>query len=226
HIIAANIDQALLVITVNFPRLNIEFVDRFLVAAEAYKIPVRIIINKQDLCSKEDLILVQKIEYIYTKIGYNVTLISVKENKNIDVVKKLIDNKISLLSGNSGVGKSSLINALNDGLDLRVGEISDYHNKGKHTTTFSEMIEITSDSYIIDTPGLKGFGFVDLKREEIYHYFPEIFSTSSVCKFANCTHIHEPKCAVLDAVDCGQISASRYQSYLKIMSTSDDAKYR
>ncbi len=226
HIVAANIDQAFLIFTVDFPRTSLEFVDRFLVSAEAYKIPVTIVIHKMDLYDEKQLEQVQNVEDIYTKIGYNVIKSSLKQKYDIDNIKQLLNNKITLFSGNSGVGKSSLMNALSPEVNARVGEISDYHNKGKHTTTFSEMFEIAPNTYIVDTPGIKGFGLIDIAPEELYHFFPEIFAESKHCKFANCTHVHEPGCAVQQAVDEGRISAHRYISYLKMLEGDDEEKYR
>ncbi len=226
HIVAANIDQAFLIFTLDFPRTSLEFVDRFLVSAEAYKIPVTIVVHKMDLYDKTQLEQVRYVEEIYTKVGYRVIKTSVTSPDDINSVKLLLLNKITLFSGNSGVGKSSLMNALCPGLEARVGEISGYHNKGKHTTTFSEMFEIAPGSYIVDTPGIKGFGLVDIKPEELYHFFPEIFAASHRCKFANCTHVHEPGCAVQQAVDDGEISEQRYISYLKMLEGDEEEKYR
>jgi ribosome biogenesis GTPase len=226
HIVAANIDQAFLIFTLNFPRTSLEFVDRFLVSAEAYKIPVIIVINKMDLYDEAQLEEVKKVEEIYHKIGYSVVKTSIKQKNSIDNIKSLLTNKITLFSGNSGVGKSSLMNVLNPELEVRVGEISDYHNKGKHTTTFSEMFEVAPNTYIVDTPGIKGFGLVDIELEELYHFFPEIFAVSHNCKFANCTHVHEPDCAVRSAIEEGKVSGQRYTSYLKMLEGDEDEKYR
>jgi ribosome biogenesis GTPase len=226
HIVAANIDQAFLIFTLDFPRTSLEFLDRFLVSAEAYKIPVTIVINKMDLYNENQLEEVERIEKIYTEIGYRVLKISAKEKADIEIVNSLIINKLTLFSGNSGVGKSSLMNALCPNLNIRVGEISDYHNKGKHTTTFSEMFELVPNTYIVDTPGIKGFGLVDIESEELSHFFPEIFAASKGCKFANCTHVHEPSCAVRTAVDEGKISENRYISYLKMLEGDEEEKYR
>jgi len=226
HIVAANLDHAFLIFTLNFPRTSLEFVDRFLVSAEAYKIPATIVINKMDLYNETQLENVKKVEEVYTKIGYRVIKTSVKQKDNISDIKNILSNKITLFSGSSGVGKSSLINALNSGLEARVGEISDYHNKGKHTTTFSEMFEVSPNTYIVDTPGIKGFGLVDINPNELYHFFPEIFAASHGCKFANCTHVHEPGCAVQQAVSEGNVSRQRYNSYLKMLEGDEEEKYR
>ena len=226
HIVAANIDHAFLIFTLDFPRTSLEFLDRFLVSAEAYKIPATIVINKMDLYNEAQLENVKKTEEIYTKIGYRVVKTSIKQKDSINNIKSLLINKLTLFSGNSGVGKSSLINALSSGIEARVGEISDYHNKGKHTTTFSEMFEVLPNTYIVDTPGIKGFGLVDIKPEELYHFFPEIFAVSHSCKFANCTHVHEPHCAVQQAVAENKISELRYISYLKMLKGDEEEKYR
>jgi ribosome biogenesis GTPase len=224
HIVAANVDQAFLVVTVDFPRTSMEFIDRFLVSAEAYKIPVSIIVNKMDLYGEKHLQEVTRLTEIYSAIGYQTLKTSIKVKDNITHIKLLLTNKVTLFSGNSGVGKSSLINALNPQLKLRVGEISEYHNKGRHTTTFSEMLEVEKGSYVVDTPGIKGFGLVDIDTCELSHYFNEIFAASKKCKFNSCTHVHEPGCAVQQSVEKGGISQSRYISYLKML--EGDEKYR
>ncbi|MDR3367154.1 MAG: ribosome small subunit-dependent GTPase A [Prevotellaceae bacterium] len=224
HIVAANIDQAFLVVTVDFPRTSMEFIDRFLISAEAYKIPVSLVINKMDLYDEERLQEAAHLAETYSAIGYQTLKISIKVKDDINLIKSLLYNKITLFSGNSGVGKSSLINALNPQLNLRVGEISEFHNKGKHTTTFSEMLEVEAGSYVVDTPGIKGFGLVDINPNELSHYFKEIFAASRTCKFNGCTHVHEPGCAVRQAVESGSVSQSRYISYLKML--EGDEKYR
>ena len=226
HIVAANLDQAFLIFTLDFQRVSLEFLDRFLVSAEAYKIPATIVINKMDLYGEAQLKEVREVEKIYSKIGYTVIKTSVEQKDTITALKSLLDNKITLFSGNSGVGKSSLMNTLSPGLEARVGEISDYHKKGKHTTTFSEMFEVAPNTYIVDTPGIKGFGLVDINPNELYHFFPEIFAASHSCKFANCTHVHEPGCAVQQAVSEGGVSEQRYISYLKMLEGGEDEKYR
>ena len=225
HIIASNLDQAFLIITPFFPRVPNEFTDRYLVTAEAYHIPVCLIFNKTDLIIddlKEELD--DKIQ-IYRSIQYPCYEISVKTGKNIDVLRALMHNKITLISGYSGVGKSSLINKLIPGLNLKTGDISTYHLQGKHTTAFAEMFELPSGGSVIDTPGIRGFGIVELEKNELGHYFPEIFSISKNCQYYNCTHTHEPGCAVKNATEEGGISPSRYRSYLNIY-FDNDSKYR
>ncbi|MDR1582208.1 MAG: ribosome small subunit-dependent GTPase A [Prevotellaceae bacterium] len=225
HILAANIDKAFLVVTLTQPETRYEFIDRFLVTAEAYKILVWIVINKIDLLNTNEL--QQELEYfkyIYSSAGYTILEVSVLKNINIDRIKSEISNKISLFSGNSGVGKSAIINSLSPDMKLKTGEISKAHNKGMHTTTFYEMFEI-GNGFVIDSPGIKGFGLIDIDKSEVYHFFPEIFRVSSGCKFGMCSHTHEPGCAVKAAVESGEISESRYLSYLKIFEGNDE-KYR
>jgi len=226
HILAANIDLALLIVTVKSPTTNTTFIDRFLATAEAYRIPAHILINKVDLYDAEDLEYMEAIIKLYSSIGYPCTVISAKKNIGIDQLSNLMQGKISLLSGNSGVGKSTLINAIDPMYNARTGDISESHHKGMHTTTFSEMFELTNGGYLIDTPGIKGFGTIDMKAEEVGHYFKEIFATSQDCRFNNCSHTHEPGCAVLEAVKEHLISESRYTSYLSILNDEDDGKYR
>lgn len=225
HVIAANLDQALLVVTLIFPETSYQFIDRFLAAAEAYRIPVKIVLNKIDLYSDTLQTEIDNLKYLYESLGYPVICTSVTNNINIDVLRTEMEGKVSLLSGNSGVGKSSLVNAVFPQFQLRTGAISDYHNKGKHTTTFAEMVELPNNTYIIDTPGIKGFGMVNMEREEIYHYFREIFRHSKDCQFHNCLHVSEPKCAVRKAVDDAKISNSRYISYISIIE-DENSKYR
>jgi ribosome biogenesis GTPase len=224
HIVAANIDQAFLVVTVDFPPTSMEFIDRFLVSAEAYNVPAAIVINKMDLYSEEHAQEVERLEKAYGAIGYQALKTSTKVKDDVSMLKSLLAGKITLFSGNSGVGKSSLINALNPQLGLRVGEISEYHNKGRHTTTFSELFEVDKGSYVVDTPGIKGFGLVDIGPNELSHYFTEIFAASKKCKFTSCTHVHEPGCAVQKAVAEGSVSQNRYISYLKMLEGGE--KYR
>lgn len=226
HILAANIDLALLCITVRFPQTTTVFIDRFLVTAEAYSVPVCLIFNKTDLYDEEDTEYMDALIHLYSVVGYRCLKTSVVENKGIEEVRSLTNGKITLLAGHSGVGKSSLVNELQKGAVQKVGKISDYHNKGTHTTTFSEMIELENGGFIIDTPGIKGFGTIDMGVSEISHYFPEIFRFSSNCKYYNCLHINEPECAVLKAMEDHYISESRYHSYLNILQDADGNKYR
>ncbi len=225
HLIASNVDQAFLMFTLNFPETQLEFVDRFLVTSEAYHIPVIIIINKIDLYDPPSLEKLNSIMEIYQNAGYRCYETSVKKRINIDIIKDLMKDRISVIAGNSGVGKSALINAINKNLNLKVEEISSYHKKGKHTTTFAEMFELEDGGYIIDTPGIKGFGLIDFEENEISLFFPEIFKISKDCQFYNCSHTHEPKCAVKKAVEDGTIGLSRYKSYVNILDT-DESKYR
>lgn len=225
HIIASNLDQAFVVTTLTSPRTSFEFIDRFLVTAEAYHVTPIIILNKTDIYTSEDLLA--ELEYfrmIYSVAGYKIIEISAEKEIGLDKVHRLVEGKISLFTGNSGVGKSTLIGKLIPELKIRVGAISEYHNRGKHTTTFSEMYALAGGGYIIDTPGIKGFGIVDIEHEEICRYFPDIFKYAPQCQFYNCTHTHEPQCAVKEAIEEGKISDSRYMSYLKLM--EDGGKYR
>ncbi len=226
HILAANIDLAILIVTIKSPTTNTTFIDRFLATAEAYRIPAQLLINKVDLYDAEDLEYMEALIQLYTSIGYPCTVISAKKDIGIDQLSSLMQGKISLLSGNSGVGKSTLINAIEPLHNARTGDISESHHKGMHTTTFSEMFELENGGYLIDTPGIKGFGTFDMKPEEVGHYFKEIFAISDVCRFNNCTHTHEPGCAVLEAVKEHRISESRYSSYLSILNDEDEGKYR
>jgi ribosome biogenesis GTPase len=226
HILAANIDQAFLLITIKSPVTNTTFIDRFLATAEAYRIPAHLLINKVDLYDADDLEYMEALLALYRSIGYPCTVISAKKNIGMEELISLMEGKISLLSGNSGVGKSTLINAIDPQHNARTGDISESHHKGMHTTTFSEMFELANGGYLIDTPGIKGFGTIDMKPEEVGHYFKEIFATSEECRFNNCTHTHEPGCAVLEAVKEHRISESRYTSYLSILNDEEDGKYR
>ena len=225
QIIAANIDQAFLVITVKMPETPVEFIDRFLATAEAYRIPAVILINKTDLYGEEEMEQARLITDVYMKIGYRVLMISVTGDKSLDEVEEALRNKTTLISGNSGVGKSSLLNRLNPALSLKTGPISDYHEQGRHITTFPEMHPLPGGGYVIDTPGIRGFGVIDFDRREIYHFFPEIFRISSRCRFHNCIHIDEPGCAVREAVASGEIEPWRYRSYISMM-LEDNEKYR
>ena len=228
HIIAANLDQAFLFVTISHPETNTIFIDRFLATAEAYRVPVRILINKTDIYVEDEKRYMNALINLYTSIGYDCFPMSVKTGEGIEAVKALLKDKITLFSGNSGVGKSSLINRLLPDLNIKAktAEISAAHLKGMHTTTFSEMYELPEGGYIVDTPGIKGFGTFDMEVEEISHYFPEIFHTSSNCRFSNCTHTHEPGCAVIEAVEQHLISQSRYESYLSMLEDKDESKYR
>ena len=226
HIIAANVDQCMLVATVNHPETSTIFIDRFLASAEAYNVPVCLVFNKTDLYSEEESLYLEGLITLYTHIGYPCYRISALNESGTDDIRKALSGKITLFSGNSGVGKSTLINTLIPGLHLKTGEVSAAHNKGMHTTTFSEMYPLENGGYIIDTPGIKGFGTFDMKDEEVGHYFKEIFKFSAGCKYGNCTHRHEPGCAVREAVEKHYISESRYISYLNILEDREEGKYR
>lgn len=226
HILAANIDLCFLIVTVTQPETSTTFIDRFLAAAEAYRIPVCLVINKIDVYDEDDIRYAHNLSKLYQYIGYQSVLVSSVTGEGIDDLKMLINNKVTLFSGHSGVGKSTLINHLIPDLALRTGNISEAHAKGMHTTTFSEMIDIPSGGFLIDTPGIKGFGMIDMEKGLISHYFKEIFEISADCKFNNCMHINEPHCAVLDALEKHQISQSRYQSYISILNDDIDEKYR
>ncbi len=224
HIIAANIDAAMIVATLFSPETATEFIDRFLVTCEAYKIPATILLAKIDL-AREFPEAVESFKSIYKSAGYNVVEISATEGIGIDEVKDMLKGKTTLISGNSGVGKSTLIKAIEPTIEIKTGEISQSHHKGKHTTTFSTIYPLSGkNGYIIDTPGIKGFGLLDIDDAELWHYYPEMLKHGENCQFYNCTHTHEPKCAVRGAVESGAIAYSRYESYLKIM--EEDEKYR
>ena len=235
HIIAANVDQAVLVVTLRHPETSTTFIDRFLASAEAYRVPVIIVFNKVDLLDEEDRHLLELFFRLYEGIGYPCYGVSaLNDGKglcSVDSLRKVLKGKTTLFSGNSGVGKSTLLNALIPGLDVKTAEISDSHDTGMHTTTFSEMFDLPVSSveepgYIIDTPGIKGFGTFDMEREEVGHYFREIFQTSKECRFGNCTHTHEPGCAVLNALKEQRIAQSRYNSYLSMLEDKDEDQYR
>ena len=239
HIIAANVDQAFLLVTVNYPQTSTTFIDRFLASAEAYRVPVVLIFNKTDRLDADELHYQQMMVQLYETIGYTCKQISAATGDGVEDLRPLLEGKITLLSGNSGVGKSTLINRLVPDANLRTAEISSSHNLGQHTTTFSEMIRISNtvpelastvpepvEGWLIDTPGIKGFGTFDMAPEELTSYFPEIFRFSKDCRFSNCTHTHEPGCAVLQALEDHYIAPSRYQSYLSMMEDKDEEKYR
>ncbi|GAA4964834.1 ribosome small subunit-dependent GTPase A [Algibacter aquimarinus] len=222
HIISANIDQVFLMITIDNPPTLTSFIDRFLVTAEAYSIKTILLFNKIDSYDDETLNEVRYLAHVYRKIGYECIGISAKTKKNVDKVKSLMHGKVSMFSGHSGVGKSTLVNAIEPSLNLKTKEISTQHMQGQHTTTFAEMFDLSFNAKIIDTPGIKGFGVVDMEKEEIGDYFPEIFELKQDCKFNNCLHVKEPKCAVKDALDKDDIAFSRYRSYLQIIEGEDE----
>ena len=224
HIIAANIDQAFLIVTINYPVTTTTFIDRFLVSAEAYRIPCHLIFNKIDLYNEVQMQTVDSLIEIYQNIGYECLKISAKNDIGMNELQNMMANKTNVFSGHSGVGKSTIINSIQPNVKLRTAEISDSHSSGKHTTTFSEMHELDFGGFIIDTPGIKGFGVLEMEKEEISHYFPEIFKLLDECQYYNCTHTHEPNCAVKKSVEKGEIALSRYNSYLGLLDTED--KYR
>lgn len=227
HIIAANIDRAMLVATLAHPTTSTNFIDRFLATASAYDVPAILVINKVDLLAdEEDRELLNAVVYLYSSIGYEVATVSAKTGEGMDRLRELLHDRITLVSGNSGVGKTTLINELIPGLDLRTAEISAVHDQGMHTTTFSELFRLPGGGAIIDTPGVRGFGTIDFDKYEVAHYFPELFEESKHCRFGNCTHTHEPGCAVLRAIDEGRIAQSRYASYLSILDDATEGKYR
>ena len=226
HVIAANVDEAFLIATVNYPITTTTFIDRFLVSSEAYRIPVSLFFNKTDRYGKDDLAYMHALIRLYETIGYSCYKMSATHDRDLSFMKDLVKDKIVLLSGHSGVGKSTIINRLVPDANRKIREISEYHNKGMHTTTFSEMIALPEGGYLIDTPGVKGFGVFDMEGVEISHYFPEIFRFSSDCKFNNCSHRKEPGCAVLKALESHYISESRYRSYLNILEDKNENKYR
>ena len=226
HIIAANVDQAFLIVTVNYPQTSTTFIDRFLASAEAYSVPVTLVFNKTDLLGEEERHYQDMMMTLYDTVGYKCVAISAETGEGVEALLPMLHDKITVLSGNSGVGKSTLINRILPDVNLRTAEISDTHNTGMHTTTFSEMLELPQGGYIIDTPGIKGFGTFNMEPEEITSYFKEIFKFSKDCRFNNCTHTHEPGCAVLKAVEDHYIAASRYQSYLSMLNDKEENKYR
>lgn len=226
HIIAANLDRVLLIVTIRYPETSTTFIDRFLASAEAYRVPATLVINKIDAYDSDAMEYADALIALYENIGYPCIKISALNNLGIEQLEDLLKGKITLLSGHSGVGKSTLINRIVPNAEVKTGEISSYHHKGMHTTTFSEMLELSQGGYIIDTPGIKGFGTVDMEKEEIYHFFPEIFKYSAECRFNNCLHLKEPGCAVRKAVEEHFISESRYHSYLSMMEDDQEEKYR
>ena len=224
HIIAANLDRAFIIATIDYPEVKLPFLDRILVTCEVYNIPVTIVLNKVDLYRESHAEMLEAFHEIYEGAGYPIIEVSALTGEGVDVLREACKGHVSLFSGVSGVGKSSLIKALDPSLDPKVGEISDVHLQGKHTTTFYEMYALASGGFIVDTPGLRGFGLVDLKKEEIALYFPEMLRVSEDCRFAPCTHTHEPGCAVKEAVEAGEISYDRYSSYLGML--DEEGKYR
>ena len=225
QIIAANIDHAFIVVTVNYPVTLPGFIDRYLISAMAYRIPASLVFNKIDLYNKKDYEKLEEYLNTYESIGYKCYQVSAEKNFNIDLLRDELKDKISLFSGLSGVGKSSILNRLDPTLDLKTGLISDHHQQGKHTTTFAEMFEMKDGGYLIDTPGIRGFGVIDMEKTEISHYFPEMFGLLGQCRFFNCTHVHEPGCAVKSAYEKGEIPATRYESYLSLIG-EDNGRYR
>ncbi|MCF8217879.1 MAG: ribosome small subunit-dependent GTPase A [Bacteroidales bacterium] len=217
HIIASNIDQGLIVATLSYPRTSTGFIDRFLVTAAAYHIPVKIIFNKSDIYTEEENVQLKELTQTYKAIGYETLVTSAKTSDGLEQLQDYLDQKRSVIVGHSGVGKSALLNTLVPGMNLRIGDLSHVHLKGKHTTTFAEMHEIWKGSYVIDTPGIKEFGLIDMEKEEVHLFFPEMFKLNDQCRFYNCTHVHEPGCAVKKAVENGEIKRFRYKNYLNML---------
>jgi len=226
HILAANIDLALLIVTIKYPVTTTVFIDRYLATAEAYQIPARIVFNKIDCLDNEAKKYLEGLIRLYEAVGYPCSTVCALTGEEVEDLMIVLKNKVTLFSGHSGVGKSTLINRILPGMNLKTGEISKYHKKGVHTTTFSEMIPIPEGGYLIDTPGIKGLGTIEMEGVEVAHYFPEIFKFSAGCKFHNCSHRHEPDCAVLKALKNNNISESRYKSYLNILEDKENGKYR
>ena len=226
HILAANLDLCFLIVTVSHPVTATTFIDRFLASAEAYRVPVVIVFNKTDLYNNTEQEELEYLTALYESIGYRCLHTSTVTNCGLDTLKEMMQGRTSLFAGNSGVGKSSLVNAISPEIAAKVGEISKTHDTGMHTTTYTEMFEFMPDSYIVDTPGVKGFGTFDMEVEEISHYFVEFFELSKDCRYGNCTHTHEPGCAVLEALERGEIAPSRYQSYLSMLEDKEEGKYR
>ena len=225
HIIAANVDVAMLVVTVNHPVTSTVFIDRFLASAEAYRIPAVLVFNKVDLYDEEEQLMMGALTQVYTEVGYECLHVSAVTGEGLERMKELMRGRVTVFSGLSGVGKSSLVNRVEPGLHLKVEEISDAHDTGRHTTTFAEMFPLREGGYVVDTPGIRAFGLIGMEKGEISHYFPEIFRSSAGCRYNNCTHTHEPGCAVVAAVESGEISESRYFSYTSLLEEGDD-KYR
>jgi len=221
HIIASNIDLAVVIATLSFPRTSLGFIDRFLVAAESFRIPSLLVFNKIDMWGKEEKEYVRTLEAIYKNLNVDVIMISAKTGENLDIFRSKLDGKKSLIAGHSGVGKSTILNLLSSKINQKTSEVSSFANKGTHTTTFAEMFEIGENTYVIDTPGIKELGLMDIFTEEISHFFPEMRDLFNKCKFHNCTHTHEPGCAVMDAVENGEIAMSRFESYLSMMEGID-----
>ncbi len=226
HIIAANLDQAILVVTLSQPKTYTAFIDRFLVSAEAYHIPTIIVFNKVDVYTEEELKELSFLKSVYTKIGYHCIETSATKNTNIDLLKAILKDKTSVVSGHSGVGKSSLLNCIEKNLNLKTSEISEAHLQGKHTTTFAEMFELSFGGYIIDTPGIKAFGLIDFDKEDLSHYFIEMRALLDNCHFNNCQHINEPKCAIKEAVEKNEITEFRYNNYLNMHEEDEEETYR
>jgi len=226
HILACNVDQVLLVVTVSHPETSTTFIDRFLASAEAYRIPVVLVFNKLDLYDEAERHYLDAVMALYESLNYQCLAVSAKEDEGLSPLQDNLKGKVTLLSGNSGVGKSTLLNALIPGAKVKTAEISQAHDTGMHTTTFSEMYDLPDGGQIIDTPGIKGFGTFDMEREEVAHYFREIFQIGGDCRFGNCTHTHEPGCAVLKALEEHRIAQSRYTSYLSMLEDKDEEKYR
>lgn len=221
HILASNIDLAVVVATISFPRTSLGFIDRFLIAAESFRIPSLLVFNKTDMWGEREVAYVRELELLYKKINVDFIAVSAKNGENIEIFKKKLYENISLVAGHSGVGKSTILNLLSPEINQTTAEVSTFANKGTHTTTFAEMFEIDKQTFVIDTPGIKELGLMDIYNEEISHFFPEMRNLFGKCKFHNCTHTHEPKCAVIDAVENGEISISRFESYLSMMEGFD-----
>jgi ribosome biogenesis GTPase / thiamine phosphate phosphatase len=224
HIIAANIDHAILIATLVYPRTSLGFIDRFLVAAESFRIPAAVVFNKKDILDDDLISYYSELKEAYEKIGYPCILISAELEENLGDFKNMLQGKKSLLSGHSGVGKSTILNKIVPGLNLKTAEVSDFAEKGVHTTTFAEMFQIGKDTFVVDTPGIKELGLIDIDKEEISHFFPEMRALFGHCKFYNCTHTHEPGCAVVKAVETGKIAISRYESYLSMLEDEDNRR--